>query len=279
MNIDILVPIFGLAFIGSVLGLVGGITILWSPRMKKIITFYSVPFAAGVLLTVSLIDLIPESVDLVGETSFAYILYTFLVVLIIEQFILHLHHHEDHTHGRNTPILVLVGDTIHNFIDGITIAAAYVVNPGLGLTVALSTLLHEIPHEMGDFGIMLKAGWSNKKVILTNLFSSLTTFVGAYLVIIFADNVENILGYILAIAAGLFLYIATVDLLPRMIAQSEESIHIVLALVLGVLAMVAINVAVPHAHGGGEDHHHNDDTHEHFHDHSYELRLDHFFTA
>lgn len=256
--------LFGLAFLGSVVGLAGGLLLITNKKWAGIICTYSIPFAAGVLITVSLIDLLPEAVHQVGENAFVYVLLAFLAGFLLEQWLDHFHHH-DHGRGDNEPDdiskkrtivpLIALGDTIHNFIDGITIAAAYLVNPGLGVTVAISTLLHEIPHEIGDFGIMLHAGYSKSRVILINFLSALSTFLGVVLVLIFSEQAENMLGLFLAVAAGMFIYIAGTDLLPRVTKSDTNRFAKTIVLFLGVLVMILVGIIVPHDHELEEDNH------------------------
>src|SRR3990167_4069173 len=233
-----LVNIIGLALLGGGLGLVGGVIMLTVKSWSKSLANYAVPFAAGVLLTVSLLGIIPEAVEVVGESAFLVVFLGFLGSYLFESAFFALHHHEGHQHeakGKAAAGLIIFGDTIHNFIDGVAIAAAYLINPGLGLITAISTFLHEVPHEIGDFGILLKRGWPNKKIVAVNLFSALSTIIGALAVFYFAPS-EAMEGYLLAGAAGLFLYLGASDFLP----QAEESgnkLKTVLVLMLGMLAM------------------------------------------
>ncbi len=216
-NMENYLPVLGLVTFGSLCGLVGGLFILWNKRWGRSISAHSIPFAAGVMLTVSLVDVLPEAIDLTSpKMALGIVLGVMVVAFFFEQFFMHLHHHEEHerTIGSAIP-LVVVGDTIHNFMDGAAIAAAYLVDPKLGVLVATATFLHELPHEIGDFGLMIAAGWKNKRIIITNLLSALSSFLGAILVLVFATNVEENLGFLLAIAGGLLLYISASDLLPE----------------------------------------------------------------
>lgn len=249
--------LFGLAFLGSVVGLIGGLLLIINKKWAKIVSTYSIAFAAGVLIAVSLADLLPEAVHQLGETAYLYVLLAFLAGFLLEQWLDHFHHH-DHTIGDkepNTPgkrstlvPLIVLGDTIHNFIDGVTIAAAYLANPGLGFTVAVSTLLHEIPHEVGDFGIMLHAGYSKVRVVLINFLSALSTFVGVALVLIFSEQAEQLLGVFLAVAAGMFIYIAGTDLLPKVTKSDSNRLAKTIVLFLGVLIMMVVGLIIPHSH-------------------------------
>src|SRR5690606_11161900 len=136
------------AILGSVISLVSGVIFLFSQRLSAFLKKHSVPFASGVLLSVALIGLMPEAVHILEEGAFLVVLFTFVTVYIIENFFFKVHHSEDTNEKFKSAVwLVIVGDTIHNFIDGVAIATSFFVAPGLGLVTAFSTFLHEGPHE------------------------------------------------------------------------------------------------------------------------------------
>jgi len=250
------ISVLGLAVIGSFIGLIGGIVFLYNKRWSVWLSENSVPFAAGVLLTVALVGLLPEAVHAIGETAYIVVLLAFLGGYLFEHIFFDIHHHEGHSHNnfKSSVPLVIVGDTIHNFIDGVAIAASYYVSPGLGLVTAVSTLLHEIPHEIGDFGILLSAGWKKKNVLLANIASASTTLLGALFVILFTQN-ESIVGGMLAIASGLFLYLGSSDFLPHVHEGKENSKKNVWYLLVGVAVMLLTFMAIPHTHGDEESIH------------------------
>lgn len=243
-----ILPILGLATIGSLAGLLGGILILSKRVWTKKISVHAVPFAAGVLLAVSLLDILPEAIN---KTSAEIILPIVLLVMIaaffLEQFFFHLHHHEEKVRTLSASIpLVVFGDSIHNLIDGVVIAASFLVQPTLGMVVALATFLHEIPHEMGDFGLMLAAGWKRQQIIMVNILSALATYLGAILVLIFSATFEARLSLLLAVAGGLFLYIGASDLLPEVGHEKDRPWHQALLLLLGVGLIWGITQIFPH---------------------------------
>lgn len=162
-------------------------------------------------------------------------------------FELHHHDHEGDAHvSTRSAWFIMLGDTIHNFIDGVAITVSYLINPGLGVITAISTFLHELPHEIGDFGIMLKAGFTKSKIILVNLFSASLSLVGAYTVYWLKPS-DIILGSLLSISAGVFLYFGASDFIPH--ADSHiPKFKLIFALLLGVLLMVTSMFLIPHAH-------------------------------
>jgi zinc and cadmium transporter len=239
-----------LSLLGSVAGLVGGAIFLIKREWSKVLSFYAIPFAAGVLLSVSVLHLIPEASEQIGERAFMFTLIAFLAAFIFEKYFASLHHHEGHegTLQKTTIPLVIFGDTIHNFIDGVAIAAAYLTSPGLGLTLALSTFLHETPHEIGDFGVLVSRGWSRKKTFIANFFSALATIPGALVVFyLFPNAGEGSVAWLLAVAAGIFLYLGASDFLPEVGEHdNKRDTFIKVALVvIGVFSIYFLSQILP----------------------------------
>ena len=239
-----------LALLGSVIALVGGVVFLYKKAWSRFLERHSVPFAAGVLITVSLVGLLPEALEIIGTDSLMIVLVTFFGAYLFEHIFFGIHHHGEHRHGRDYKAsvpLVLVGDTIHNFIDGVAIGASYLVAPGLGFITALSTFLHEVPHEIGDFGILLKVGWSRTKILTANIISASATVVGAFALLLFSEN-EPLIGALLAVSAGVFLYLGASDFLPNIAQGYPSKLKAVLPLAIGIAVMLGTLMAVPHAH-------------------------------
>ena len=238
-----------LAFIGSIAGLIGGVVFLLKKDWARTLCSLAVPFAAGVLLSISLLFLLPEAAHMIGETAYLIVLITMLTAFLFEQYFAHLHHHEDrrHTMLRASVPLVIFGDTIHNFIDGIAIGAAYMIDPKFGLVVAVGSFLHETPHEIADFGVLLSAGWTRAKTFLANLASASTTFLGVLLVyFVIPDGNEKVVGTFLAIAAGVFLYLGASDFLPDVGEEDDVPAWKKFSLLfLGAAAMYALTLIVP----------------------------------
>lgn len=239
------------ALIGSIIALFGGVVFLFNQKLSSILEKYSVPFAAGVLVTVSLVGLIPEAEHEIGEISHWIVLMAFLGIYIFEHLFFGIHHHneeDDHAHHikKSSVGLVIFGDTIHNFIDGVAIGASFMVDPSVGLITAFSTFLHEVPHEIGDFGILLKAGWKNTKILVVNIISSLTTVLGAFTVYYLNFN-EGVNGVLMAISAGIFLYLGASDFLPK-VDINKNKLKSILPLIFGSLIIILTFLFVPHDH-------------------------------
>lgn len=202
------------SFMGSVVSLIGGVLLA---LRKKMFTHEQslllISFAAGVLLSTAFFDLLPEAgINLSLPGVLAGIIFLFL----LEKFLWYHHHDEEHEGHKRTPMLITVGDTVHNFIDGVVIAGTFMVAPATGIITALAVAAHEIPHEMADFGVLLSKGWARKKVILINLLSAGTSLVGAILMYYWGGRINGILPVLLSFSGGMFIYLACSDLIPEL---------------------------------------------------------------
>jgi zinc and cadmium transporter len=240
--------LFLLAAFASILALVGGVLFLYNKRLSGVLEKNSIPFAAGVMITVSLLALLPEAVEHLGPSAYLVMLLAFLGSYAFEHLIFGIHHHADHDHkGLSSSIpLVVVGDTIHNFIDGVAIGASYLINPSLGLITAISTFMHEVPHEIGDFGILLRSGWKKTKILTLNIISASTTILGAFSMVIFSEN-ESLIGTLLGVAAGIFFYLGAIDFLPRAGHGFPNKLKAAIPMAIGVILMLIIINLIPHA--------------------------------
>lgn len=200
----------------SIISLVGAVALILKESILKKITIPLVAMSAGALLGGALLHLIPESLEEAGDVSqiMIWVLSGFILFLILEQFI-HWHHCHKMPSEHKHPVtyLILISDAIHNFIDGITIGAAFLVNTHLGLIATLAVAAHEIPQELGDFGILIHGGWKKSKALLYNFFSGLTMILGGIVVWLISSEVEIL--FLLPFAAGNFIYIASSDLIPE----------------------------------------------------------------
>ncbi|MBI3109480.1 ZIP family metal transporter [Candidatus Daviesbacteria bacterium] len=239
MNILAYILLFTL--ISSVISLIGGALLLIREKFALKISHYLTAFAAGALLATAFFDLLPESMEMEGEVNiFLWTLLGILAFFLLERFI---HHH--HSHGKNMEEkkavvpLVILGDTMHNFTDGVAIAATFLISVPLGIVTALAVAAHEIPQEIGDFGLMLNRGMKRGKVLLINLYSSLAAMAGAILTYVYKDRLEGFLPLILSVTAGFFIYIALANLIPEIHNRENQKIAFweTVMLFVGVLVM------------------------------------------
>lgn len=202
------------SFVGSVASLGGGILLaLRKKAFSHEQSLLLISFAAGVLLSTAFFDLLPEAG---ANLSLVGVLFGIIFLFLLEKFLWYHHHDEEHEGHRRTPVLITVGDTVHNFIDGVVIAGTFMVAPAAGIVTALAVAAHEIPHEMADFGVLLTKGWARKKVILVNLISAGTSLVGAILMYYLGRQIEGILPVLLSFSGGMFIYLACSDLIPEL---------------------------------------------------------------
>jgi len=210
-------------FLVSLVSFVGVITLYLRPKILDKVLFRLVSFAAGALLGAAFLDLLPEALEATGGPIFVYALIGVLVFYIIETFLYwyhchygHHHHHAAHHKVHPFAWLNLFGDAIHNFVDGMIIAAAYIVSVPIGISTTVAVVLHEIPQELGDFGILVFGGLSRGKALFFNFLSALTAILGALAVYYFSMIFNNVSQFLVPFAAGGFIYIASADLLPEL---------------------------------------------------------------
>jgi len=173
-------------------------------------------FAAGVLLATAFLDLLPEAEELAGKVPWLWALGGVIFLFLLEKSVLWYHHHDDYDGPEQVPVLITVGDTIHNFIDGMVIAAGFMATGPGGVVTALAVAAHEIPHEMADFGVLLSKGWSKSKTVWVNIGSAAVSLLGSALFFFLGSAVEGLLPYMLAFAGGMFMYLALSDLIPEL---------------------------------------------------------------
>ena len=202
-----------------------------------------ISYATGTLLGAALLGLLPHALNQAPVLKITTaVLGGLLLFFILEKLILwhHCHRQECEIHSQ-AGLLILVGDALHNFVDGAVIAAAFMTSPLLGISTALAVMAHEIPQEIGDFAILLASGYSRRKAFLYNLISGSTALVGALLVYAVGTKGLSFAPYIMAVSAASFIYIAIADLIPEMHKQRElKASFIQLALILSGVATIAL---------------------------------------
>jgi len=237
------------SLVGSVFALIGGVILLTKEEFARKASLYLVSFAIGALLGAALFDLLPEAFEAAGDgkSIFVFVVLGILLLFIFEKFLRWYHCHDTEScHLHTFSSAVLFGDAVHNFIDGIIIASSFSLGTPVGIAATVAVFFHEVPQEIGDFGVLLHAGYSKGKVLLYNFLTALTTPVGAiagYFVLPFIPNVVPTLA---AFAGGIFIYIAMSDLMPELNHKSkpQEFAHLFF-IVLGLAILWTIGVMVP----------------------------------
>ena len=230
----------------SLVSLVGVFTLSLKEEVLKKYVFVFMSIAVGALLGDAFIHLIPESFESATDITLISILIILgiLIFFILEKF-LHWHHHgEDKEEDEIHPVgkLVLVSDGVHNFLDGLIIAASFMVSMPVGIATTLAVILHEIPQEVGDFAVLIHAGYTKKRALWLNFLSALFAILGAIIFFILGELAGQISMYFLPIAAGGFIYIAVADLMPELhkTKNIKHSIAQLVAVSLGLFAMILL---------------------------------------
>ncbi|MEK7065371.1 MAG: ZIP family metal transporter, partial [Patescibacteria group bacterium] len=200
----------------SAIAFVGGLVLSKQRNQSAQLTSSLVSFAAGVMLTAALLDLLPEALEEAGKIVTYPVFFGVLLFFFFERFLLWFHHHHEPHGVAPTSLLVLIGDGLHNFIDGVAIASAFLVNPGIGFTTTLAIAAHEIPQEIADFSLLIHGGMKKTTALFLNFASGLTALIGAIAAYLYLEAFESGIPTILGFTAGMFLYIACSDLIPEM---------------------------------------------------------------
>ena len=207
------------ALLGSVGSAAGAALLLMFPRaIREALVPTLISYAAGVLLAAAFLGMIPKALARSpGQPILAVVLAGLVLFFVLEKLVLWRHCHDGDcaVHGRAAP-LILFGDALHNFVDGVVIAAAFLVSMPLGIATAAAVIAHEVPQEIGDFAILLDSGYSRAKAFWLNLLSSATTLPGALAGYFWLAQMNEAIAYILALSAASFIYIALADLLPSL---------------------------------------------------------------
>lgn len=243
--------LIGLTLLGGIVSLFGGALLLSNKKSAENLAKYATPFAAGALLAAVFLDLLKEGIETTdADTVLMAALIGMLAFFLLERFLRWFHHHhthEDEKAGAERS-LIIVGDTAHNVLDGVAIAAAFLVSPATGLVTAVAVAAHEIPQEIADFGLLLNRGMSRKKTLLVNALSALATTASA--IFVFALGSADVLniGVMLGLSAGFLLYIAASDIIPEIHEKTSKNKLIdwpSMLLLAGVL-VVGLTTSIAH---------------------------------
>lgn len=271
MNLLLYIIIF--TAVGGVLSvLAAGVFLLLPDQQRNAVLPHGISFAIGALLAVAFWGLIPEAFESVKPEQFQSISGTILAGIlgffVLEKLLIwrhchfgeceahgddehnHDHDHSHHHHGiaKSAGALIIVGDGIHNFVDGVLIAAAFLTDVQLGIVTSLAVAAHEIPQEVGDFAILLQSGYGKGKALFYNVLASLTTVVGGVLAYFSLADLHASLPYFLALAASSFIYIAVADLIPSLHKKTEmkASLEQIALITAGVLLICTLHDIAHH---------------------------------
>ncbi|TSC78156.1 MAG: zinc/iron permease [Parcubacteria group bacterium Gr01-1014_33] len=245
----------------SVVSFAGGALAIFEEERIRRGAHFIVSFAIGALLGVAFLELIPEAIKMAGdlgtdsligneivhvinfgavELVLSFVLAGIFLFFVLEKFLFWYHCHDGHCPVHTYTYLILWGDFLHNFIDGIIIALAFLADPRLGIFTTMAVIFHEIPQEIGDFGVLIHGGMAQSRALLYNFFVSLSTILGAVLTYIFGAFLEPILPIALALVAGNFIYLAATDLMPELHESTRlrHSLAQLLFISIGVLLVV-----------------------------------------
>ncbi len=232
----------------TIIALIGQVAVfVFSDKIKKYIQYF-VSFAVGTMLAVVFLNILPEAAGMIDfKNLMAYVLAGFLFFFLLARFLFWYHCHNSvcEVHKGASGTMVLTGDAIHNFIDGIIIALAFIADFRLGIVTAVAVLVHEAPMEMSDFFVLLHSGYSKQKALFYNFLIALTTPIGAVLTYFFASSLNGFIGPALGVVAGNFLYIAASDLVPELHAGHRRGITTLWQfslILLGILIIYGIGL-------------------------------------
>ncbi len=226
----------------SLISLIGLFTLsIKESSLKKLLPYF-VSFSVGGLLGDALLHLLPESINLNNEINLSlFILLGIITSFIVEKYVhwRHCHIPTSEQHPHPFAIMNLIGDSVHNLIDGLIIGASYLTSVNLGIVTTLAIILYEIPQEIGDFGVLIHGGFKIKKALLMNFITALTAVMGTIISLVVGSYATGLENFLLPFALGSFIYIASSDLIPELHKETEPSKSLVqfLMLILGVMIM------------------------------------------
>lgn len=233
---------------GSIVSLVGGLLLLRAKKRRQAAILLTLPFGAGALLAAAFFDLLPEAFELGDPRELLFwTLAGFTLFFVLERSASWFHHHHEHDGAHQNAQqrrLIVVGDIMHNAIDGLAIGAAFLVSVPTGVITALAVSAHEIPKELGTFALLLSRGWKDKTVIIANLLTAIATVAMALLVFYLGTDAHLPVAPLLALTAGFFIYVAASDIIPEIHEQPHRTGTIQAAMLVSGIVVVGTIVTL-----------------------------------
>jgi zinc and cadmium transporter len=237
------------SLVGGLFSLIGGILMLSRKRSAELLAEYATPLAAGALIAAVFLDLLKDGVE---EASPSTVLTSALIGIVLffyaERFLHWFHHHHQHEDADPSKSLIIIGDTVHNALDGVAIAAAFLVSIPTGIITTIAVAAHEIPQEIGDFGLLLSKGMSRGRVLLVNIMSSLATTLLAIVTFALGSADKLPIGALLGLSAGFLLYIALSDIIPTIHETAPKGRFFDIRPLLLLLGVLLVGVSIRLAH-------------------------------
>lgn len=229
-------------FLVSLVSLIGLFTLSIKRENLNKILLYFVSFSVGGLIGDAFIHLLPESVELNSSVYLSfYILLGLIISFVLEKFIQwrHCHIPTSKEHPHPFAIMNLIGDSVHNFIDGLIIGASYLTSLQVGIATTIAVVLHEVPQEIGDFGVLIHGGFKIRKALFLNFVTALTAVMGTVISLIISPYISSLTSFLLPFAIGNFIYIAGSDLIPELHKETTpiKSFIQLLMLLFGIAIM------------------------------------------
>jgi len=231
--------IFGFSILGSIGAIAGaGLLLMFPDTVRNKLVPYLISYASGTLLGAAFLGMIPTGIQgAPAPNILATVLFGMVLFFVLEKLVIwrHCHQQDCEVHSQAAP-LILIGDAVHNFVDGVVIAAAFLTSVPLGIAVSIAVIAHEIPQEVGDFAILLESGYSRTRALILNTLSAAATLPGAVLAYFWLAETQSMMPYVLAISASSFIYIATADLIPTLHRRTSlaDSLQQTVLLILGI---------------------------------------------
>lgn len=231
----------------SAIALVGSVTLLLPERTRQKLIFPLVAFAAGTLLGGAFFHMMPAAASRLGNdlSLYGWMMVGFVAFLGLEQ-LLHWHHCARASADCRKPLgyMILLGDGLHNFLGGLSVAGTFLMDVRLGITTWLAAAAHEVPQELGDFGVLLHAGWSKRRALLYNILSGLTFLVGGLVAYVASSRLD--VTFLVPLAAGNFLYIGASDLVPEIARHERSNLNVLnfFAFIAGLVLLAAIRLLI-----------------------------------